>query len=97
MENMSFEILDAIRDCFNDNNDESNELIATVCHYLYHTTVDDKMKQGCVEIMNDLEYCITCNTKLISYPYQEYHGEINEYENLCAVVCPICDKSDIER
>lgn len=92
MENMSFEVLDAIRDCFNDNTDESNELIATICHYLYHTTTDDRMKQGCVEIMNDLQYCIQCGSKMAYYEWSEPHTELDvtEYEIMGTWDCPRC-------
>ena len=70
-EDMSFEILEAIRDTYDDKTESSNELIAKCMFYLYHTSDNEKLRQGCVEIMNDLNYCIQCGLKMQYYQWEE--------------------------
>ena len=46
--------------------------------------------KGCVEIMNDLNYCIQCSNKMTLYEWDE-HRPIG-VEHMSAYDCPMCNE-----
>lgn len=93
-ENCSWEVLEAVTDLL-DNTEESKELVASICRYLYDTNTDDKMKDGCVEILNDINYCLSCGSKMIYYEWNETRPI--GVETMSGYFCPICDMEEMER
>ena len=93
MENMSFEILEAIRDTYNDGTEDSNELIAKCAYFLYHTCNDETLRHDCVEIMNDTHYCLSCGNKMIFYEWEEVRPI--GVEMMGTYDCPICNESGV--
>ena len=94
MENMSVAVLDSICESYKSDKD----LIATILHYLYKTSTDVKMHSQIHDVMTDMNYCIECGEKLISYEWKEVHDELegNPYEYRYATFCHKCDKWEIE-
>ena len=95
MENMSIEIVEAIKDYYEDDKD----LIANCLFYMYHTTNDSLFKLRIEDEMYSLGYCIDCNSELLTYEWEEIHWELddNYSETFHAKLCPICDKAEISR
>lgn len=94
MESLATETLEAIKE-YADGSTESKELISAICHYLYHTTTDDKMKRGCVDIMNDINYCVSCGSKMVYYEWNETRPI--GVETMSGYFCPIDDIGEMER
>ena len=93
-ESLAWEIIEAVKDYY-DGTDEGEELVVAICNYLYRTSTDDKMQEGCMKVLTDLNYCVTCGNKLQSYHYKEYHEEVDAYETMFSLLCPLCDRDEI--
>lgn len=89
-ENFSREIIDLICDSWSDD----EELVFEALRYLYNTSTDNKLMNQIVDIFNDYGRCLTCDSKLKTYTYEEPHTELNpvDYEIMTDVYCPICDR-----
>jgi len=93
---MTTELMEAIISSYNDDTDESNELISKIALFLYHNTTDDQLQLACVKVMTDLERCVTCGDKLVEYPYREWHSEIGQDELRFDTICLRCDRKNME-
>ena len=94
VENMTWEILDALKDAYCDGTKEGKEVMSAICYFLY-TMDDDTMKEACAKMLGDLGYCLECGSELQSYHYKEYHEEVDAYETMFATLCPCCDRDEI--
>lgn len=74
--NMHYEILEALEEFYK--NDE--EILIDCLRYLGED--DEVFQRG---------YCTNCGAKLISVSYKEYHPEVDAYEILYDIACPVCD------
>ena len=95
IENMSTEALDAILDTYKDD----KELISTILFFLYHTSDDDRLRQNIATLMEDMDKCISCNSDVMTYEFQEVHNELdnNDIETFVAKLCSHCDRAEIEQ
>lgn len=78
------------------------EIIEAVTEYYKE---DEDILTGCLAYLSNVPFfgvytddelesrgrCKSCGTKLIEYTYQEYHSEVDAYEDRCELVCPECD------
>lgn len=109
MEDMSYEILDAIKE-FADNYEtlsyKEEEYKKDILFYLYHILTDEKerKKSRLVNMISNWfeenDYCINCGSKLQSYEWSETHNELDgsPKEYFSCDVCLNCDKfSNYER
>lgn len=95
IENMSNELLDAILDTYKDD----KELIATILFFLYHTSDDNRLRQNIATLMEDMDKCISCNSDVLTYKFQEVHSELdnNDVETFVTKLCSHCDRDEIEQ
>lgn len=94
MENMSYEVFEAIKDIYSDD----NKLVKDCLFYLYHKTTDNKLKLLITDWFKKYGYCIECGSKLQSYEWAESHDELegspNEY--FSCLICPNCENAEFE-
>ena len=95
IENMSAEVLDAILDVYKDD----KELIATILFFLYHTSDDNRLRQNIETLMEDMDKCISCNSDVLAYEFQEVHSELdnNDVETFVTKLCSHCDRDEIKQ
>ena len=95
IEDMSAEALDAILDAYKDD----KELLSTILFFLYHTSDDDRLRQNIATLMKDMDKCISCNSDLMTYEFQEVHYELdnNDIETFAVKLCSHCDRDEIEQ
>ena len=74
--NMRYEILEALKEYYKDN-------INVLIDCLSYLKEDDEI--------TDMGYCSECGAKLITISYREYHPEVDAYETLYDIACPVCD------
>lgn len=87
MENMISEIIDAIKEKY-----EHNEETLVDC-LLYLQPLDVII---CDDEIRRLGYCPDCGEKLQEFTWREYHPEVDtppRFEEMSDLVCPTCDFS----
>ena len=93
-EKMHWEILEAIKDTYDDGTKEGKELIRDCLFYLkeLNNFKDEKLDEQIVDWFNDNNYCIDCGCELKYYEYQEPHTELGYvcYETMGIYDCPCC-------
>lgn len=89
MENMAYEVVDAI-ECFYE---EDKELVKDCLFYLYHTTTDNKIKSKIEKWFDNNSYCIECGSELKRFDWEEVHDELEDCPRECFISfeCPYCD------
>lgn len=95
IENMSTEALDAILDVYKDD----KELISMILFFLYHTSDDDRLRQNIATLMGNMDKCISCNSDVMTYEFQEVHSELdnNDVETFVTKLCSHCDRDEIKQ
>lgn len=92
MENMAFETVEAITEYFNDDSEESRELVKDILFYLYHTTTDTKLMSNIEDWFEEEQYCLVCGGRMALSSYQEYReGFGGCYETIYETFCENCD------
>lgn len=95
-ENMSWEILDAIKDTYYSNTKNSKELIRDCLLYLkeINNSNDKKLDYQIEDWLKENNFCINCGEELQAYDWYERHTELdgNIVENFTTMYCPYCDK-----
>lgn len=74
--NMRYEVLEALEEFY------KNDIDILIDCLRYLEEDDEVYNRG---------YCPNCGTELISISYREYHPEVDAYETLSDIVCPMCD------
>lgn len=95
VENMSWEILDAIYSAYGDNTEDGKKLLMACMSYLYNLNnhKDKKLDSQLDEIATEMGYCVRCGNKLVTEEWDEIHNELddNPIEHFSEEFCPLCD------
>lgn len=93
MEKYHDEIVQTLVDSYKDD----KELLGKIMYSLYHATNDFELKELIVGVLNDLDVCIQCGSKLTGYTFEETHTELDNrnVEVFVAKLCNICDRAEI--
>ena len=95
-EKMNWEILEAIKNEYDDGTEEGKELIRDCMLYLkeLNNFKDDSLNEQILDWFEANSYCIDCGCKLQAYEWSEAHTELdgNPLEYFSAEFCPNCDE-----
>lgn len=89
MENMSEEIIEAISNYFEGDEDTISDCMLYLSNLTQHSIC--QITNKAMEKLDEMNRCVNCGTPLEIIHYKEYHLEINTVEQMAEIYCPYCD------